>query len=182
MRFSTPIRCDGIVACSMWAAATARSSSRRPRASQPAPDAVRPAPGRRARQRSASPLPGSSSARRGRAAISSPIRCRPGPTSSRWFVSCTTTTTRGCIRILRAVRARAAGRRHAPGGRADVGHAGRRTHGRRVFRLLPAGDGPRPRRGRLRSSTPCCARPASVDPAGRDRACPLQTGLMVARP
>ena len=153
------------------AAAAARARS--------APDAVRSAAGGRA---------GAGAPRRGRArrarrrssaATSSPTRCRTGPTSSRWCGSSTTTTTPRRWRILRAARARSAAGRHAAAGRADGGHARRRADRRRLFRLLPAGDGQRPAAhapSELR--THCCASAGFSRVAARCRpARPMLTRL-----
>ena len=136
----------GTAACSMSAAATARSSTAvGARAPEPAADAVRPAggaPSARARASPTAGLAGAGHRRRrrlparsaaGGADVDVAGARRPRPRRRRRRAA-----------ILRAVR------RALPAGgtlllaEPMAGHAGRRADGRRLLRLLPAGDGARP--------------------------------------
>ena len=106
-------------------------------------DAVRSAAGRRARPRGARDARRFPRGRGVRAATSSPTRCRTAPTSCRWCACCTTTTTnrrwRCCAAPMR--RCRAAACCWSP---SRWRRRRRRAGRRRLFRLLPAGHGPRP--------------------------------------
>ena len=163
-RCSTPIRSRGIAACSTSAAATGRSSPP-PRRARPALRLMLfdlPAVAERA-QRALRRGRAGATARSASAAISSPIRCRPGADVVSLVRVLHDHDDAGALAILRAVRRALPPGRHAARRRADGGHAGRRADRGRLFRLLPAGHGPRPAAHAGASSRDCCARPGFAE-------------------
>ena len=82
------------------------------------------------------------------------------------------------LAILRAARRALPAGRHAAAGRADGRHAGRRADRRRLFRLLPAGDGQRPAAHRRTSSAACWPRPGSAGRAWLPTRTPMLTRVI----
>ena len=161
-RSSTPIRSPGTARSSMSAAATgaflASAASRR--ASRPATRAVRPAGQwqRSPQQRFERDVPAGRSAHGGRRRACGPTRCRRGSdlvSLVRVIHDHDDRPSRFAI-LRKAVRAALPSGRDAASRRTDERHRRGRARGRRLFRLLPHGDGKRPtaRSGRADRAAP----------------------------